>query len=299
MSDQTKRFAPVFIIAAAILWGLDGILRRSLFELPPIIIVFYEHLIGALLIAPFLIKGLRGEAFSLKEKSALVWVSILSGVLGTLWFTTALLKTNFIPFSVVFLLQKLQPLFAITAGSIILKEKLNPSYIKWAIIALISAYFVTFPGGVVNFDTGPETIIAAMFAIGAALAWGSSTALSRYTLLKHSQTVVTGLRFMLTTFFAGIAVLILGETDQLFILNASHFSKLLLIAVSTGMVALWLYYKGLKHTKVQVATILELIFPMTAVFIDIFVYHNFLDLSQYLAAAFLLFSIHRISKTTS
>ncbi len=48
------RYGPFLIVLAAVLWGLDGILRRSLFSLAPIIIVFYEHLIGAIIIVGIL-----------------------------------------------------------------------------------------------------------------------------------------------------------------------------------------------------------------------------------------------------
>src|SRR3989344_2982774 len=84
------QFGPLLIFIAAVLWGLDGILRRSLFGLPPATIVFYEHVIGALLIAPFLWKAWKQETLGKKEWTALGLVSLLSGVIGTLFFTTAL-----------------------------------------------------------------------------------------------------------------------------------------------------------------------------------------------------------------
>ncbi len=73
------------------------------------------------------------------------------------------------------------------------------------------------------------------------------------------------------------------------------FLRFLLIALSTGMVALWIYYKGLKNTQVKVATILELAFPLVAVLIDIFVYKTFLAPSQYLAAIVLVFAMYKVA----
>lgn len=289
-------FGPILIVIAAVLWGLDGVLRRSLYSLPPVTIVFYEHLIGLLLIMPALVVGIKKEVLSKKEWTAIFWVSLLSGLLGTLWFTTALLKVQFIPFSVVFLLQKLQPLFATFAAAILLKEKLTSSHIKWALFAIVSAYFVTFPGGVVNFATGSGTLLAALYAIGAAFAWGSSTAVSRYALKNHSDSLVTGLRFFFTTILALGAVFLLGQNESLLLPTIPQFGRLLMIALSTGMLALWIYYKGLKKTQVKVATILELVFPLTAVVIDLFLYKTQLNLSQYLAGAALLYSVWQMSK---
>ena len=112
---------PVFIITAALLWALDGVIRRHLFSLPPITIIFFEHLIGLIILLPFVWKHVWKTRFTGREYGLLVLIAILSGLLGTLWFTTALLKVHFISFSVVFLLQKLQPIFAIGTASIFLK----------------------------------------------------------------------------------------------------------------------------------------------------------------------------------
>ena len=288
-------YGPFFIFVAAILWGLDGILRRSLFSLPPITIVFYEHLIGAILIAPFLYRVWRSEHLTRKEWTMLGVVALFSGILGTLFFTTALLKTGFIAFSVVFLIQKLQPIFAASAGALLLKEKLTSRYLAWAALALVAGYFVTFPSGVVNFGESGAYVTAALFALLAAICWGSSTALSRYTLLNHSNTLITGIRFFLTVPIGFAFVFLLGAVPSLSSVTLNQFGILTLIGISTGMVALWLYYRGLKHTEVRVATIVELAFPVTAILIDYFLYDTTLAVSQYLAAAVLMFAMYRVS----
>lgn len=292
-------YGALFIFAAAILWGLDGILRRSLYDLPPITIVFLEHLIGLIIIAPFLIRAWKRETLLPREWYALGVVALLSGVLGTLFFTTALLKINFISFSVVFLIQKLQPIFAVGMAAIILKERITPRYAMWAALALLAGYLVTFPLGVVNFGEGGAYVTAALFALAAAAAWGSSTALSRYTLLNHPNTFIVGMRFLLTIPIAFVVMVAFGAVGSLGDVTAVQYGTLALIAFSTGMFALWLYYKGLATTRVAVATILELAFPMTAVLIDYFLYGTVLHWSQYLAAAALLFAMYRISKFSS
>jgi drug/metabolite transporter (DMT)-like permease len=294
--QAVKTYGPLFIIIAAFLWGIDGVLRRSLFGLPPTAIVFYEHLIGAIIIAPPTIIALSKEKVSIREWGALFWISLLSGVAGTLLFTAALVKINFISMSVVFLLQKLQPIFAVTAGVILLKEKIPWRYALWALFAFIAAYFVTFKNGQVNLTTGAGTAMAALMAVGAAFAWGSSTAVSRFTVLRMSNTLATGLRFFLTVPLALGTVMLFGDTPSLIQIETSQIVKLIIIALTTGMVALWIYYKGLQSTEVKVATCLEFIFPLTAVFIDVIYFHNVLAVSQYLAAVVLLFSIFKLSK---
>lgn len=290
------QYGPLLIFIAAVLWGIDGVLRRFLFDLPPITIVFYEHLIGLILISPFLLKAWKGERLTKKEWGAILLVSLLSGVLGTLFFTSALLAVHFIPFSVVFLLQKLQPVFTVATASVILKERVSLKYLLLAAVALIAGYFVTFPNGVVNLSDGGAHAIAALFAFLAAVAWGSSTAFSRYTLLGHGNTYVTGLRFLLTVPIALVFVLALGAAPSLGTVTPMHFLVLLGIAVSTGMLALWIYYRGLRTTPASVSTIVELAFPLTAIAIDYVLYGVALAPSQYLAALILLIAMYGVSR---
>jgi len=289
-------YGPLLIFIAAVLWGLDGILRRSLYGLPPATIVFYEHLIGAILIAPFLWKAWKQETLGKNEWTALALVSLLSGVLGTLFFTTALLKINFIPFSVVFLLQKLQPIFTIVTAYLVLGEKPGKRYLPWAALALVAGYFVTFPNGVVNFADSSAQVTAATFAFLAAVAWGSSTAFSRYVLIGHSNTLVTGLRFFLTVPLALGFVIGFGQFDSIQAVTGMQLLTLLGIALSTGMLALWIYYRGLKTTPARISAIVELAFPMTAIIIDYFLYDTTLVASQYLAAAVLLYAMYNVAK---
>ena len=292
-------YGALLILIAAILWGLDGILRRSLYGLPPTTIVFFEHVIGLIIIAPFLFYAWRKEKLEKNEWWALGVVALLSGVLGTLFFTTALLKINYIPFSVVFLIQKLQPIFALAMADFVLKERVPQSYLPWAGLALLSGYFVTFPMGIVNFGDGGAHAVAAAFALLAAIAWGSSTAFSRFTLLNHSNTFVTGMRFLITVPIALIFVLAFGSTDSLTAVTPSQIGYLALIAISTGMFALWIYYRGLTTTPVRVSAIVELAFPMTAVIIDYFLYGVALHPTQYVAALVLLYAMYKVSTLQS
>lgn len=297
IEEKKSYTGPVFIIIAALLWAFDGLIRQHLYSLPPITIIFFEHLIGLLILSPFVFKYVLNTKLTKREWWLIVLIAFLSGLLGTLWFTTALGKVHFITISVVFLLQKLQPIFAITTATIFLKEKFDNRYIKWASLAILSAYFVTFPNGVVNLQTGEGTIIAALYALGAAFAWGSSTTFSKMLLGKVDFKVSTFYRFLFTVIIALPLILLFGRSGgALAVPSLSQFGFLALIAVSTGMVALLIYYKGLAKTPVHISTILELTFPFVAIFLDFIVNHTVLSLTQWFAAIILVFSIYQIAK---
>jgi len=286
------------VLLAAVLWGLDGYLRTILYSLPPLTIIFAEHAIGTVIAISLLIAFRKKlKVLTKKQKIAITVVALVSGVGGTLLFTAALQQTQFIPFSVVFLLQQLEPFFAIAGASILLKEKLNKRFVVLAIVALVGGYMVSFPNLTVNFATGASTAIAALMAIGAAAAWGSSTAISKYALKDTYWLQVTGIRFGLATLFSGVALLIFPVANAVSQINPEQFNLLLGIALSTGFVALALYYFGLQRVRASRVTILELAFPLTAVIAGfLFFDQQALTITQWLGAAILTASSFLISR---
>ncbi len=294
--QKLKNFGPLFIIIAALLWSFDGILRRGLYSLPPSVVVFYEHLLGFAILLFLIPKWLPDlKKMTKKEWIAMGLVSLFSGALGTIFYTAALGKVNYIQYSVVVLLQQLQPIWAISAAAILLKEKITKKFIIWAMVALVAAYFVNFKDLTVNLQSGSGTAIAGLLAIGAGFLWGSSTAISKYVLNKVSFLTATALRFALAPIFAFGFVVSMGQTTALTTINSSQWVSLLLIAFSTGMVALAIYYYGLKRTPARVATICELVWPASAVFIDYFYFHQTYSNTQILGIVVLLFAIYQIA----
>lgn len=290
-------FGPLFIVIAALLWSFDGLLRRSLFILPPSLIVFWEHALGALFLVPVVLYfGLHLRKLSPKEWVAIIVVSLFSGALGTIFYTAALGKVNYIQFSVVALLQQLQPIWAITAAAILLKEKVNQKFLLWAILAIAASYLVTFKDLKVNLSSDSQTLIAAGLALGAGVMWGTSTAFSKIVLNKVSHITATFLRFLIAPLFAFIFLISTSPQTNIFSLTNSQWLTLIIITLSTGMVALLIYYYGLKKTPARVTTILELTWPASAIFIDYFYFKKPLSATQLLGVAILFFSMYQVSK---
>src|SRR6185503_13126034 len=98
-------FGPLFVIIAALLWSFDGLLRISLYSLPPAVIVFYEHLLGAIVLLFLSFKWVKDlKKMTKKEWIAISLVALFSGALGTIFYTAALGKINYSQYSVVVLL---------------------------------------------------------------------------------------------------------------------------------------------------------------------------------------------------
>jgi DME family drug/metabolite transporter len=294
------KFGAPALIAAALLFSVDGLLRRHLYTLPAPVIVFYEHAFGFLILAPLIVSSLKAfRKLTRNQWLAIIGVSFLSGAIGTILYTAALGRVQFIPFSVVVLLQQLNPVFAIGASALLLREPLTKRFLALAVVALAAAYVVTFPHLTVDLSTGNGTLLAAIMAVGAAAAWGSSTAFSKYALKDTSTLHITALRFGITPFFALLFVLLSGSAHALGSITFSQFKYLVAITFSTGMVALLIYYFGLKRVLASRAALLELAWPVSAVIVGYIWLHQGLTASQAIAALVLTGAIYLIARDTA
>lgn len=290
----------IFIIVAATLWGVDGQLRSSLYSLPPAVIVFWEHFVGFIILSIPLLTRKQAPYKKLQQSNTallVIIVSLLSGLIGTLAITAALVRVHFIPLSIVFLIQKLQPVFTIISAWAVLGERPQRQFWIWSSIAIFAGYFMTFPSGKVHIDGNTPYIAAAGFALIAAIAWGSSTVFSIQLLKRKSLLPATFMRFSTTTIFALATVFLFGQQSQLIKVTLPQLGTLVFIACSTGMVALMIYYKGLQHVPAHVSCILELAYPITGLIIDSTLNGVSLVPTQYAAAVLLVYSIYKVVDT--
>lgn len=293
-----NKFAPLFVIIAASLWGVDSIvLRPHLYTLPVPLVVFLESFIVAILLIPILFKRFS-DLKNLKTKDLLAFmgVALFGGAIGTMAITKALFYVDFVNLSVVVLIQKLQPVFALILASILLKEKLPKRFFIWAGFAIAGAFLMTFGLNIPNLDTGDKTFIASLFALLAAFSFGFSTVLSKRALKNVTYELGTYLRFIMTTVLMFIIVLATGDIPSINEVTDTQWIIFLIIAFTSGGFAIFLYYYGLKRISASLATIAELSFPLTAILLEYIIHDNILDWLQWVGAIILIYSIIRVSK---
>ncbi|MCX6752336.1 MAG: EamA family transporter [Candidatus Nomurabacteria bacterium] len=275
------------VIVAALLWSLDGIfLRPRLSSVAPTFVVFLEHSLGLIILLPFLfIYKSELKKITKKQWSAIFWVALFGGALGTIFFTKALFLTGFVDVSVVVLLQKFQPIFAILLSAIILRERFPAKFYLYALLALVGGYFVTFKDpSSINF--GSATVMMAVFSLLAAFSWGSSTTFGKYSLKNINYGLLAALRFGFTVIILMIPAIKYFST--LPSVSIDVWRTLAIIVFTSGAVAMYLYYYGLKKIPASLATLCELAWPFSAVIFDYVFNHNVLSTTQ-IAGAVLLF----------
>lgn len=292
-------FGFLYIVLASLFWSLDGLLRRSLYTLPPATVVMWEHVFGVLIALPLLPKAIK-EYKKMTKKDWLVMfvLTITASVLATLFYTSALAKIQYINYSVVILLQQTQPIFSIGFAAWLLKEKITPRYMLLATIGLFAAYVLAFPQLTPNLSHRPGEVIAAVLAMGAAMFWGSSNALGKMALNNLSHTATALLRFSMAIPLAFIASIILKQTVPVSQISSQQWLSMLGIALTSGMVAFVIFYKGLEVTKVIIATMVKLCWPLFAAIIGWVVLKEPLTVVQIIAAIVLAVDIVVLSLST-
>ena len=286
----------IAICIAAMLWGLDGtLLTPKLFNLEISFVVFMLHLIPFIIMNTFLFREYRHLAKMTKKDFLLFFlVAIFGGVLGTLSIVKALFLVNFQHLSVVLLLQKLQPIFAITLAYILLKEKIKKGFLVWAGLAITASYFMTFGFNIPNFATGENTIPAVLYSIIAASSFGAATVLGKKVVSSYNFKTAGFYRFGITTIIMGIYVAIFGKFTFSQI-TTQNWIVFLIIAILIGILSVFLFYYGLTRVKASKSTIYELSFPISVIVFDYIFNNNILSAVQLLAAGVMIFAIVKIS----
>ncbi|NDK07683.1 EamA family transporter [Candidatus Gracilibacteria bacterium] len=280
------------VIFAATLWSLDGMLiRPQFYHFPAITIVFLEHFLGSLILSPFLFLSFgKIKTINRKVFISLFWVCLFGGLIGTLSITEAFFAAfrGESSLSVIVILQKLQPIFAIVLAAILLKEKLTKIFYLWAMIALVSVYFIVFPDIKLGISGTDFFNIPAIYAIVAAFSFGSSTVLGKTLVDDLGFSLSTALRFLFTSILAFFTLLISGNFFSISSLELLHWELLGVIVVTSGAFAMVLYYYGLKKIKASSATIFELAWPLSAIFFDYIFNGKLLTPIQFIASGVLI-----------
>ncbi|MCW0215862.1 MAG: DMT family transporter [Pseudonocardia sp.] len=272
------------VAVAAALWGTDGVLRSPLAgALPAATIVFWEHVVPVILLIPFVPAAVRAfRRASVRDRVALLVIGLGSSALATTLFTAAFALGDPVTPLV---LQKLQPLVAIAGAALLLGERLRPAFWLFAVPALVGAWLMAFPD---PFDVEVRAAGAALLSVGAAVLWGFGTVLGRMVSENLASRDVTVLRFVIG--LAG-AVVVLAVQGAPVAVTGAQVLPLLLLAIFPGLVALVLYYVGLRSTAASRATLAELAFPATATVLGVAVLGTSLSVTQWTGLAVVASSV--------
>lgn len=295
---SSPRLGALFVGLAAMLWATDALFRYPLVQhqIDPTFIVFSDHLIALALLAPFMVFKKRDVIFRVSPAQwpALALIGGGSSALATILFVASFQYVN--P-SISILLQKFQPILVLLLASLFLGERPKGAFWIWASVAFASGFVMSFP----DFDFAflGELSLASkgsIYALSAASLWAVGTVMGKGALRSIDPWAVTFWRF---AFGLGTLVVLLLIGDHPLPWNAIREPSVVLalfyLAVFTGLIALVLYYHGMKRISASQTTLLELLFPVSAVLVNTFFLRMPLSPVQALSGVVLLFAVTRIS----
>jgi len=264
----------LFIILASTLWALDTIIRYPLLgSVSAERIVFTEHLFLVLMFVPYFWNHFKAF-FNLRISTLFYFfvIGVCGSAIATLTFTKAFMLIN--P-SLVILLQKLQPIVAISLASLVLKETIKKEFILWAAVCLIGSVLISSPDifpNLKNFDfklvLAENSIKGYFYTLIAVVSWGASTVFGKKLVSTgHDEKAVMGGRFLFGLLFMSLYLFSnphLAKFDLDFVI----WGKILLMVLMAGLVGMYFYYRGLSLISAKLCALLEMFFPLAAVAIN-------------------------------
>jgi DME family drug/metabolite transporter len=264
----------VLVSIAATMWGLDGLIRKPLSHTTTATtIVFGEHVVlvacTITLLVPALVSLWRA---GIRYVVAGILVGAGASATATILFTQALFHGDFIT---VIVLQKSQPLIAVVGAWLVLGEQPRRGFAWFLLPALAGIWLIALPHPLAPHAHGLTPIAE---TLGAAALWGLGTVLGRYLTRRLTFAHVTAVRFGFGLVASACALPIVGAAAW----SSVHDSLFIaLLAIVTGLLALFLYYYGLRRTPALLAALGELAFPVTAALVGIYVFNSSMRWTQW------------------
>jgi drug/metabolite transporter (DMT)-like permease len=296
MPPVRQKIGAYFVAMAAMMWGFDAVvLTPRLYNLNVVYVVFVLHALPFAVMQPILFREYAWvQKMRPSDLTFLFLVALFGGAIGTLAIVKALFLVEFKHLTVVALLQKLQPVFAILLARLVLKERLSKHFLLWSLVAIAGGYFLTFEFHAPTLAHNGRMLPAALFALLAAFSFGSAPVFGKRILgLLPVQTALF-FRYGLTTLIMLVFVLVTGTLSQVAVTTQTNWAFFCIIGLTTGSGAILLYYFGLRYISAGVATICELLFPISSIVFDYIFNGNLLSPVQWASAAVMLFAVYRI-----
>lgn len=292
----------LLIFGASILWALDTLIRYPLLfgGTSPWSIVWLEHAILVVVMMYWLLPMLRRQRLTASSVLAFIIIGGLGSALGTVAFTKAFSLIN--P-TIVILIQKLQPVMAVSLAAVVLREHIDRRFVVWLGVCLLGGVMIAWkdlqPALSLSTWGGREArdlLLGYACTLFAVVAWGCSTVFGKQLSSRgFSTTELMGGRFFIGFLILTPCMLAFASPAQ--VANATVAPKIVLMVVLSGLGGMALYYFGMKRLPARSCAVAEMFFPVAAVVINWYFLDASLSLLQLTGAAALLLGSTMIALT--
>ena len=246
------------IITASVLWGFAGIFAKMITGMPAQSIIFYRVVFASIIFFIALLVSGNLNIIKLGDKKVYLMLFAILQVSTMLTYFISILNASV---SVAVLLLHTAPVYVTVFPPWLLKEK--PT--KKGIIALV----LSIAGILLIVDPGKLDFQAYSVGIFAGIAAGIAYAFQIMT-SKYLSTTYSGYTQAFWGFIIAMLILFPVSSVPLNIVF-TNINYLLLLAIFPTILAVSLYFNGLKKVKAQSASILGLIEPVSAVILAVLI----------------------------
>ena len=281
-----KKFASLFIILAAVCWGVIGIFTRSLAEagMSSFQICAVRCILTGIGLSSFL--AIRSPS-ALRADLRDVWMFIGTGVCSIVFFNVCYFTTmELTTLSAAAILLYTAPVFVVIMSAVFFRERITPKKVIALLLALCGCGFVT---GVFTGDAG-MTLPGILSGLGSGFGYALYSIFGRAALRKYSSLTVTAYTFIA----AGLCVLPfcrIGTVIRCALQYPITLLHMLFLAAVSTVIPYLLYTVGLKYTEAGKASVMASVEPVVASAVGIVLYREPLTFSAAAGALLVLLSV--------
>ncbi|MBM7585055.1 drug/metabolite transporter (DMT)-like permease [Bacillus pakistanensis] len=288
-----KKMAALYIAAGASLWGIIGIFVTFLYELgfTPTQVVTIRVLSASFFLLFYIIfKNRHLLKIQLSDSKYFIGTGIFSIVLFNWCLFSAMEETSI---SIAAILLYTAPAFVTIFSRILFKEALTTRKVLALIITFAGCSFVI---GILPNSKESVSLYGLILGLGSGLFYALYSIFGKFALRKYDTLTVTVYTFIFAAFaitpLSGLWVnLHLFSTIEVWlcIIGLGFFST---------MLAFILYTKGLQSLESSRASIIATIEPVVAALLSFFIFHEKLNLWQYLGITLVIAAVFIVQEST-
>ncbi|GGX59091.1 DMT family transporter [Saccharospirillum salsuginis] len=260
-----------YVLLACLLWALDTLIRYPLLEagVSTLHIVFLEHaFLLVMMVVIGRVAGIRLWSFQKRDWPALFVIGGLGSAIGTLAFTQAFSLMN--P-TLVILLQKLQPVVAVSLSALVLGERISRGFLVYLAACLLGSLLLIgedllplFSQEDWFYQPGLDAkLLGYGLTLTAVVGWGASTVFGKQLSQRGHGTsgIMTG-RFALG--FAILLPWLLIAQPDLSQVAPTQVGWIGVMVLISGLLGMAFYYRGLRRIASRHSALAEMCFPVAA-----------------------------------
>lgn len=263
------------IIIAAILWSLVGIIAKQIHGMSTQAIIFYRVSFALIIFLIVLLISGNLKIIKLREKRFYLF---LFGILQVATMFAYFISIMNASVSIAVLLLSTAPVYIMIFSPLLLKEKTKKRGLIALVLSILGILLIVDPG---KLDFKPFSI-GIIAGVASGMLYAFQIMISKYASTTYSGYVQAFWSFVIAT------IILLPVGIEPIELISTNFFYLVILAIFPTILAISLYFNGLKKVKTQSASILGLIEPLSAVFFAVLILHEKISILKMIGGALIL-----------